>query len=60
MNTDLKTIKHYTLTWNCKCKDRDDVSIRQAIKECRHMPAKRLEYIELVKEDHKGLGALFE
>jgi len=60
MNTDLKTIKHYTLTWNCKCNERTDVSTKQAIMECRHMPAKRLEYIELVKEDHKGLGALFD
>ena len=39
MNTDLKTIKHYTLTWNCKCNERTDVSTKQAIIECRHMPA---------------------
>jgi hypothetical protein len=58
---DLKTIKHYNLTWNCKCNERTDVSEKQAIIECTHLPKKTLDYIELVPADLKSeLDMLFE
>jgi len=55
---DLKTIRHYTMTWNCKCAQRTDVSKKQAVIECNHMPAKTLEYTELVAADHVSAAQL--
>ena len=58
---DLKQITHYTMTWNCMCHERTDVSVKQAIIECRHLPVKKLDYIELVPADLKSdLDMLFE
>ena len=60
LNIDLKTIEHSTLEWNCDCHKRTDVSTKQAFIECDHIPVKKFSHIELVKKDHKGLGALFD
>ena len=57
---DLKTIEHSTLTWNCDCHKRTDVSQKQAFIECNHTPVKKFSHIELVLKTHRGLGALFE
>ena len=58
---DLKTIKHYTATWHCNCNERTDVSKKQAIIECTHLPKKTLDYIELVPADHiSDFTMLFE
>jgi len=58
---DLKQITHYTMTWNCKCNERTDVSKKQAVIECNHMPVKTLEYTELVAADQvNSFDMLFE
>ena len=57
---DLQTIEHSTLTWNCECHLRDDVTQKQAFLECTHTPIKKFSHIELVFGDHEGIGALFE
>ena len=65
-HVDLKQITHYNLTWDCKCNpvdsiSADDVSLTQANMECRHLPKKTLDYIELVPADLKSeLDMMFE
>ena len=61
-NTDLKTVTHFKLVWECECKNRTDVDKLTAFQQCPHEPIKTLDYIELVKKNDEiksGLSALF-